>query len=423
MSSPLYLGIDIGTSGVRAVVVNADGDIRAWRRQDYLDPGRPGEQDAESWWDTLCAVLDSLADENLGKHIAALGLDATSGTVVAIDHNGDPLAPALMYNDARAKAEAERIARLAPRESAAHGAGSGLAKALTLRARHPGAECVSQADWILRRLGMPAGHSDQHNMLKWGWDPLTGSWPAWLSELGLDDLPTVHVPGTPLGRLDAELARRFRINPDCRLCAATTDSNAAFVASGASRIGEAVTSLGSTLVTKVLSATPVFAPEFGVYSHPFPNPDGTPIWVVGGGSNSGGAVLKQHFCNGEMQELSARVEPDRPTGLDYYPLPGIGERFPVNDPDLAPRLTPRPADDAVFFQAMLEGMARIEQHAYRLLAELGAPYPTSLRTAGGGAHNAAWSEIRHRMLGVKMLPATQEEAAYGAALLTGSRSP
>ncbi|HDO34643.1 MAG TPA: carbohydrate kinase, partial [Chromatiales bacterium] len=104
-------------------------------------------------------------------------------------------------------------------------------------------------------------------------------------------------------------------------------------------------------------------------------------------------------------------------GLGYYPLLAPGERFPIADPDLAPRLTPRPADDARFFQGLLEGIARIEARGYRLLAELGAPYPVSVRTVGGGARNAPWRRIRERLLGVPVPASEHEDAAYGAALL------
>ena len=71
----------------------------------------------------------------------------------------------------------------------------------------------------------------------------------------------------------------------------------------------------------------------------------------------------------------------------------------------------------LFFQGMLEGMARIEHRAYRLLAELGAPYPRAVRSVGGGAANAAWTAIRGRFLQVPVLSPAQQEAAFGAALL------
>ena len=116
-------------------------------------------------------------------------------------------------------------------------------------------------------------------------------------------------------------------------------------------------------------------------------------------------------------ELTETIDPGRPTGLDYYPLVKPGERFPIADPDLPPRLEPRPADDSTFLQAMLEGMAAIEALAYRRLTEFGAPALRSVRSVGGGARNPAWTHIRQHKIGVPFLPALSEEAAAGAARL------
>ena len=71
-------------------------------------------------------------------------------------------------------------------------------------------------------------------------------------------------------------------------------------------------------------------------------------WLVGGASNSGGAVLRQLFSDQQLAQLSAAIDPSQVSPLDYYPLPAAGERFPVNDPLLAPRLEPRPEDDTQF---------------------------------------------------------------------------
>ncbi|TIV76123.1 MAG: carbohydrate kinase, partial [Mesorhizobium sp.] len=80
----------------------------------------------------------------------------------------------------------------------------------------------------------------------------------------------------------------------------------------------------------------------------------------GGASNSGGKVLARHFSVARIIELSAAIDPATETGLDYYPLGTAGERFPIADPTLPPRLTPRPASDADYLKAMLEGIASIE---------------------------------------------------------------
>ncbi|MGM0593312.1 MAG: FGGY-family carbohydrate kinase, partial [Pseudomonadota bacterium] len=413
------IGIDFGTSGCRGVVLDERGTplteasvaLPASRHH-----GAAVEQDPHAWWRALETLLPELLRDVAPQTVAAIALDGTSGTVLLSDSAGQPLSPALMYNDNRAEAEAAQIAALAPRECAAHGTGSGLAKALWLLARtaNPQAQVHTQADWLTGRLCGRFDYSDANNVLKLGYDPQKHRWPAWLGKLGVDtaQLPTVLEPGSPIAPLQPDLARRWGLSCDTLVCAGTTDSTAAFIASGAGKPGEAVTSLGSTLVLKVIAEQPVFAPEYGVYSQPL-----GAFWLVGGGSNSGGAVLRHYFSDEQMTRLSAALHPDRPTGLDYYPLLAPGERFPVNDPQLQPRLTPRPESDAHFFQALLEGIAAIEKRGYELLAELGAPYPTSVRSNGGGARNAAWTEIRGQRLGVPMLPAEQQEACYGAAQL------
>ena len=124
-----------------------------------------------------------------------------------------------------------------------------------------------------------------------------------------------------------------------------------------------------------------------------------------------------------MDRLTPQVMPDQPTGLDYYPLPKPGERFPIADPALAARITPRPAEDCRFFQGLLEGIASVEALAYRQLARLGAPHLRRVIGIGGGAKNDAWTRIRHRVLGVPVSLAEQTEASYGAALLALNGGP
>jgi len=212
--------------------------------------------------------------------------------------------------------------------------------------------------------------------------------------------------------LSPEATRATGLLPDTQLVTGTTDSTAAVLAAGACVPGDAVTTLGSTLVLKLVSEHPIAAPEYGIYSHRLGK-----LWLVGGASNSGGAVCARYFSRKRMRALTMELDPDRNTGLDYYPLLQPGERFPVNDPNYPPRMTPRPPQDAIFFQGILEGLSRIEAHGYALLTDLGAPPPRRVLSLGGGAVNPAWRRIRERMLGIPVLLAEHQEAAYGAALL------
>ena len=255
--------------------------------------------------------------------------------------------------------------------------------------------------------------SDENNCLKTGYDPLRREWPQWLSGFGFDTamLPQVYSPGSVITYVDAKRARELGLPAHCRLVAGTTDSIAAFIATGASEAGDAVTSLGSTLVLKLVSDKPVSSSRLGVYSHRLAD-----TWLAGGASNSGGRVLLKFFEQSRINEMTPLLEPDRATGLDYYPLLQAGERFPRNDPQLQPRLEPRPDDDVRYFQAMLEGIAGIEAEGYRALAALGAPAVKKVFTAGGGSVNPAWRKIRELKLGVPVVVAEHSEASYGAAL-------
>ena len=415
----LFVGIDFGTSGCRLFAIDAAGEVVHRLQHPLPDPQRDGaavEQDPHVWWQGLEALFAGLPAAARAR-IAAIAIDGTSGTLLLADAAGQPLTPALMYNDARATAEAQRISTLAPPASGAHGASASLAKLLWLLAHHPippDARALHQADWLAGRLAGRIGISDENNALKLGYDPVARRWPQWLGSLALAPglLPEVLPPGSLIDPIAPAMAAALDLPRSARIVTGTTDSIAAFLATGADRIGDAATSLGSTLALKVLSTVPVFDPGAGVYSHRLWD-----RWLAGGASNTGGAVLKAFFTAERLDAMTPGLEPDRPTGFDYYPLLRPGERFPVSDPALAPRLDPRPADDLRFFQGMLEGIAAIEARGYRKLESLGAPYPRRVFSVGGGASNPAWTRIRERLLGTSMATPRQTEAAYGAALL------
>jgi sugar (pentulose or hexulose) kinase len=462
----LAIGLDIGTSGCRAVAINARrqrlGTAEVALPTATRGNGGKVEQDPERWWDAtltvlrrLVAVIDrdlggnhhSANAEPLGNQLAgnqlagneplgndwtgkigncALCVDATSATLLLCGSDGTPLSPALMYNDSRSRAAAQRIDALAPGTSAARGAGSSLAKALHLSA---GSSAIAmpdssllplhQADWIIGRLRGHFGDTDWNNALKLGFDTACNAWPDWVRRLLPPTLvlPRVHAPGRVLGTIAPSISSLTGLPAQLMLCAGTTDSTAAVIATGACG-GDAVTSLGSTLVLKLVAERPVSAPHFGVYSHRFGD-----HWLVGGASNSGGAVLRQHFTDARLAELSRRIDPSLDSGLDYYPLPGVGERFPIADPSMVPRLSPRPTDDARFLHALLEGIARIERDGYERLVQLGATPPDRVLTTGGGARNPVWTALRQRLLDVPVRTAEHQDAAYGAALLALSALP
>lgn len=406
--SKLYLGLDFGTSGARASLIDEEGT-------EVFQTGVAFQDNTwQEWLVALRHLFAGIPTELCGR-IKSIAFCGTSSTSLLCDENGQPLLPALLYDDNRAQAEVSRI----PPDSIAANASSSLAKLLWFLKRPESVAAhyfMHQADWLAFQLHGVPGISDYHNSLKLGHDIGALAYPEWLAQADYYRLlPRILEPGAAIGCVTPAAASTFALPPDCIVRAGTTDSIAAFFASVASSPGQAVTSLGSTMVLKLLSQTRVESPDYGIYSHRCGN-----FWLAGGASNCGGRVLEQLFGRERLRELSASIDPDKPTGLDYYPLPAPGERFPVNDPTLLPRLTPRPENDTEYLQGLLESLARIEAQGYRLLEQFGASSLREVFTAGGGASSAAWTSIRARQLDVPVCSAEHTEAAYGAARLAKS---
>lgn len=408
----MYLGLDFGTTGARACVLDESGNIAHEDRIPYCDAAN---QTAEDWREALHTLLRQLP-ATIASQLQRIAIDATSSTVLLCDAGLQPLSPALLYHDTRAQAQAEYLKAIAPDGHVACSASSGLAKFLWLTQNtslENAAHFMHQADWLSALLTGSGGTSDYHNALKSGYDAERLCWPEWVTRLPHSHLlPQVLAPGNAMAEISPALAQHFNINPACSIHAGTTDSIAAFIAADVHKPGAAVTSLGTTLVLKLLSTTRVENAHYGIYSHRYGN-----LWLAGGASNAGGSVLGQYFSDEQLVELSKHIDASVDSHLDYYPLPRRGERFPHNDPDFAPRLTPRPADDVQFLHGILQGLSRIEADGYALLVSLGATPLNSVTSCGGGARNTAWKQIRQRLLGVPVTTAIHVDAAYGAALL------
>lgn len=414
MSNSLAIGLDIGTSGVRCVALDERGETVAIAKRRFIEYGAD-PRDPIAWAKLADEALIALLAAIDRDAVRAIAVDGTSGTMLAVNEAGDPVAPPLMYDDPVADAAVlDRVATAAPADSAAHGATSGLAKALVLQNAPGIARLLHQADWITARLSGVWDVSDENNALKTGYDPIARRWGAWIAETGLRTslLPRVLPAGMPIASITPAAAARLGLSRAAQVVAGTTDGCASFLATGASEVGDAVTALGSSLTLKILSDTPIFSAIHGIYSHRIAGG-----WLAGGASNTGGKVLASYFDGERLAALSNRIDPRRSARLDYYPLLAVGERFPAADPAMRPRLSPRPADDADFLHELLAGIAAIEAQGYACLTVLGGPALRSVRSVGGGARNPQWTVMRERLLRAPFLPVRSTEAAAGTARL------
>ncbi len=191
MSTAAYLGIDIGTSGIRACVIdNNKTTIAEHRIALSFSPPEDGknEQPATDWLPALDKLLSAVSEKLTAKNntlkITAIAIDGTSGTLIACSKDGSALSPALMYNDSRSQSQAQYIKQHAPAETAVHGASSSLAKALNLLQHYPDTEILChQADWLAATLTGKYGISDENNCLKLGYNSILRQWPDWLTKL------------------------------------------------------------------------------------------------------------------------------------------------------------------------------------------------------------------------------------------------
>jgi len=226
------IGIDVGTSGARAALVDARGAPLGFGSARLASEDR---RNPEAWWravDSALAALKASADLSGARCIA---VDGTSGTILLLNDAGRPMREASLYNDPAPEAAVRAVAAAAPAGSAAGGPASPLAKLLAMQGVPGTARLSHQADWIAARLGAPFGISDENNALKTGYDPVQRCWPCWLRDLGIRRalLPEVVEPGTPIGTIDPAVATRFGLPADVVIAAGTTDGCAAFLATGA----------------------------------------------------------------------------------------------------------------------------------------------------------------------------------------------
>ena len=401
---PLVLGIDLGTSGIRTVVVSIHGELLDSRAKDY-----GGAFSNPQTWRDACADLIKAIPAQLRCQLRALSVDGTSGTLLACDRNGCPLGEAIPYSQSCPDMKSALQTLVDPSNPAGSCSGS-LARALQLvRCHGAGVLLRHQADWISGWLLNDWRWGEEGNNLRLGWDLMTNRWPASFADQPWQQaLPEIRRSGSILGTIAPNQAKAFGLADDLIIVAGTTDSNAAVLAADP-KPGDGITVLGTTLVMKCFTETPLQAP--GVTSHRVGG-----RWLCGGASNAGAGVLRSFYSDDQLVELSRQIDPDTDSGLKLRPLPAQGERFPVDDPELLPVLEPRPVSDSLFLHGLLEGLAEIEAQGWQRLKALGATAPQRIISIGGGARNPQWRRLRERRLGCSVTTCQTPPAAGVARL-------
>ena len=426
------LGIDVGTGGARAVAATPTGKLLADAeepiRQDHRAAGGIHEQDPDEWWQAVCSVAQRIAQnlkEESGKaELRSVAVTSTSGTLVVADAQGRPLRPAILYDDGRGLEIAEELNQQGGSPGVRLGPSFSLVKAAWV-ARHEPAVwerarfLLSPADWLSGKLSGEFGISDFTNALKLGYDPESTSWIGSVraADLPADRLPEVRRPGQPIGQVSNAAAAETGLPPGVQVLAGATDGMASVVASGASACGDANTTLGTTLVWKVLHNGKPAAPS-GVYFHLHPGG----LWVPGAASNTGlGSIRRPEALPAdspaEMDRLAASY---LPTPVVCYMLSGEGERFPFAHPKATSFVEGSPRDATESYAAQLQSIAFVERWGYEILESCGIKVGDKVFSTGAAAKSPVLSQVRANVLGKTIALPRNPTAAFGAAILAAT---
>lgn len=433
-----FLGIDLGTQGVRGLVISESGEVVSGGTSRFSainlsDREHYSEQSAGIWTDSVIEVIsqciEGLAGSGYGAgDITGIGVDGTSGTILPLDSDFKPLANALMYNDSRAEKEASIVqnagSEIAEKLGYRYKSTFSLPKILWVKNNMPEiykktSLFLHQSDYITGFLSGNYGVSDYSNALKSGYDLIDNRWPEFISDdldIPLEKLPEVHVPGTVIGTVSEEIAALTGLSVKTKVCVGATDGIASALASGIKKPGDYNTTIGTTLVIKGISGSIIRDPEGRIYSHR--HPDG--YWIPGAASNTGGICLNHYFPGKDFSEFDMEVNLDKPTGVLCYPLIGKGERFPFIQPEAEGFTEGDLSGDISRYTALMEGVAYIERLSYDVMEDLGADRVETVYAAGGAAKSDVWLQLRANVLNRRIVVPKVVEAAMGAAVLAAS---
>ncbi|MBV9424853.1 MAG: hypothetical protein JOZ98_18230 [Solirubrobacterales bacterium] len=443
------MGIDFGTEGVRVGIFDGDGSPVGFSSSTYgTDHPHSGwaEQDPDEWWSALGeAVPAALRDGDItGGHIAGISVDATASTVLAVDADGRPLRPAILWMDVRAAEQAERVSATNDPALKYSGGGNvsaefGLPKALWLRDHEPESydatsHILDCADWVTQRLTGEHTASINTTTCMYYFDRDEGGWPRGLYEKLeatdlLDKLPQeqdVVDVGQPVGGLRREVAEELGLRPDTPVAEGSVDAYAGALGLGVVEPGTLALITGSSHVVIAQSAEPVHDPGFwGAYTHAMiPG-----LYTIEAGQASTGSVVawfKNQLADGVLPVAEQRgVDPydilgemasEVPVGsegllvLDYFQ----GNRSPHTDPHARGAISGLSLSHGLghLFRAVIEGICYGTEDILSTLRDNGY-VPKMNVVSGGPAKSELWMQIH---ADVSNVPITFTEVSEGPVL-------
>jgi len=437
MAASYYIGIDLGTSGVKLILVDEAGSIQRQQTETYpIAFPHPGwsEQSPEDWWRAVVKGLQALTEGIDPSLVAGIGTGGQMHGLVALDENDRVIRPAILWNDGRTAAEVDYLNNeigkdvLAARTANIAFAGFTAPKLLWMQKEEPAnfarirRICLPKDYLTLKLTGILAtDYSDASGMLlldvknkDWSDEMLS------LCSLTRDQMPKLMESYEIVGTLSEAASKETGLPMTVKVAAGAGDNAAAAVGTGTVKDGDCNLSLGTSGTLFIASDTFGVDPVSALHSFAH----------ASGRYHLMGCMLSAASCNAwlcdnilktrDYAAEQADITRDRLGNNHVYFLPYLmGERSPINDTNARGTLIGMTMDTsrADLVQAVLEGVAFALRDSLEVARGLGLTVSRSC-LCGGGARSPLWRTILANVLNVTLeIPQTEEGPSMGGAML------
>lgn len=428
------IGIDIGTTGTKCVLLDPDGGLIAQEgRSATLFSDRPGfaEADPHEWLANVASAIPALLRTAgvAAAHVVALATTGMVPALVAVHADGGPVRRAILQNDARATAQIDALRDAYAGIDVTGITGSALTQQsiaptlMWLREHEPETWrqtrlVLGSYDWILVALGAEP-HVEQNWAIESGLFTIEEQpfEPAYRhADIPPALIPPVRAPGSVVGTLSQRAAELTGLREGTALVVGGADHVLSAFAAGVDSEGSFLVKLGGAGDILAASSTPVVDARLYLDAHPVPG-----LWLPNGCMATSGSLIRwfQALVGGaDLLALDGEAADREPAGLLCLPY-FLGEKSPLHDPDLRGgfvglHLGHTRAD---MYRAVLEGIAFGFKHHLQVFDEIGIRLERAMVT-NGGSKSVLWKQIHADVLGVPMHPVIDHPgASLGASII------
>ena len=430
-----YIGIDLGTSAVKLLLMNEKGEIKNIVSREYpLDLPKPGwsQQHPGDWYDQSLDGLKELISDIDKQDVAGISFGGQMHGLVTLDEDDEVIRPAILWNDGRTKEETDYLNetigkdRLSKYTANIAFAGFTAPKILWMKKHEPKnfdriSKIMLPKDYLAYCFSgvFCTDYSDASGMLlldvknkKWSDEMIK------ICGIKKEMLPKLYESYEVVGTLKPELSKELGLSDTVKIVAGAGDNAAAAVGTGTVGDGACNLSLGTSGTIFISSKS--FGVDANNALHSFDHADGCYHLM--------GCMLSAASCNkwwmedilgtkefGKEQEKIENLGENHVYFLPYL----MGERSPHNNPNARATFTGMTMDTTKsdMYQAVLEGVAFGLRDSLEVAKKLGIEITRS-KISGGGAKSILWKKILANSLNLTIdVPKTEEGPGYGAAIL------